>query len=85
MPREFVERAIARGGEKHSCASLNEIETALVVVDMQSHFLDTYSPVTSSVARGIVPNVNRVAVAVCDAGDAVSWLQPDLSRRGGVS
>lgn len=75
MPREYVERVVARGGREHNCESFDGERTALVVVDMQNYFLDPRYPAACPVARDIVPNVNRLAAAVRKVGGVVVWLQ----------
>lgn len=50
-------------------------ETALVVVDMQTYFLDAASPAYVPAAVAIVPAINRVARALRDAGGHVVWIR----------
>jgi ureidoacrylate peracid hydrolase len=52
--------------------------TALVVIDMQNFFMLPGMPVEVPAAREIVPNVNRLAAAVREAGGTVAWVQMTL-------
>ena len=50
--------------------------TALIVVDLQNGFMvPAYTPMPVKTAIETVPNVNRLAAALCDAGGKVFWIQ----------
>lgn len=68
--REYA-RHEHRRGRRHAYASLAPERTALVVVDMVPFFLDA-----NAYARGIVPNVNRLAATLRAAGGHVAWVVP---------
>jgi nicotinamidase-related amidase len=72
--REY-QRHEARRGRRHAFATLDPAHTAFVVVDMISFFVDE-----NPYARGIVPNVNRLAGAVRDAGGLVVWAVPTTAE-----
>lgn len=68
--REYL-RHEERRGRRHAYASLDPTRTALVVVDVVPFFVTE-----SAYCRGIVPNVNRLADELRDAGGVVSWVVP---------
>lgn len=49
--------------------------TALVVIDMQNFFVEPGAPLEVAAARDIVPNVNRLAATMRDAGGTVAWVR----------
>lgn len=69
-PRE-VARHESRRGRRHAYEQLDPQRTALVVVDMVAFFV-----VENPYCRGIVPNINRIAGALRDAGGTVAWVLP---------
>ena len=54
---------------------LHAKSTALVVIDMQNHFVSATVPSAVPRARGIVPAINRMANALRAAGGKVIWVQ----------
>ncbi|MDG2111352.1 MAG: cysteine hydrolase [Actinomycetota bacterium] len=56
--------------------------TALVVVDMQNHFVAEGGLSEVPVARGIVDNINRLATAVREAGGTVVWVYSTFTAEG---
>ena len=72
---EHIERIVARDGAAHSITSFEPRDTALLVVDMQNFYLARGAPSWCPDARGIVPNVNRLADAVRRFGAPVIWLR----------
>ncbi len=76
IPDYLVERVIARRGAEHVFADLDPARTALVVIDLQHAFMnDTVGHAVCPAARDIVPAVNRLAVAVREAGGGVFWVK----------
>jgi len=75
MPTEYVKRVIARQGRAHLCEKFDAPRTALVVVDMQNYFMAPPYLAACPAAQEIVPNVNRLAAALRQAGGKVIWLQ----------
>ncbi len=75
MPQEYIDRMVARQGRPHTCEAFEGPRTALVVVDMQIYFMEEGQLGAAPVAQEIVPNVNRLAQAVRDAGGIVVWIQ----------
>jgi ureidoacrylate peracid hydrolase len=71
-----VERVVAWRGGEHCFADLEPRRTALVVIDLQSAFMDEaigFAAVPA--ARAIVPAVNRLAAALRRAGGGVFWVR----------
>ena len=72
--REYA-RHEARRGRRHAFTSLTPERTALVVVDLVPFFL-----VDNPYARAIVPQVNRLAAGLRDAGGTVAWALPSADE-----
>jgi ureidoacrylate peracid hydrolase len=73
MHRYFVsepirERLLRRQGKLSSHDTIDAARTALVVVDMQNHFVAEGFPAEVPISREIVPNINRLAKAMRAAG-----------------
>lgn len=75
IPDDVKERVIRRQGRLHAVAALVPSKTALLVVDMQNYFMADGQLGCCPAARDIVPNVNRLAQALRDAGGHVVWIQ----------
>ena len=69
------ERVLRRMGKLESHSTIEAARTALVVVDMQNHFVAEGFPAEIPLSREIVPVVNRVAKAIRAAGGLVVWIQ----------
>jgi ureidoacrylate peracid hydrolase len=74
-----------RRGRLHAYESLDAKRTALIVIDMQSAFVDPGTPSYVPAARAIVPGVNRLAAAVRSVGGPVAWSRASFTgeRDGG--
>ena len=76
IPGDVVERVIARYGTEHPHADLDPARTALVVIDLQNGFMkEGVAHALVPAARDIVPNVNRIAAALREAGGRVFWIR----------
>jgi len=75
MPAAVKDRVLRRQGKLASHDTIDAARTALVVVDMQNYFVAEGFPLEVPVARAIVPNINRLAQALRDAGGIVIWVQ----------
>ena len=64
-----------RGGRLHVFGDLDPVRTAHLVIDMQNGFMEPGAPVEVPTARAIVPNVNRIAAAVREAGGRNVWVR----------
>ena len=72
---DVIARIMSRRGRLHVHDRFDARHTALIVIDMQSAFLASGAPSEIPVAREIVPNINRLARIVRDAGGTIAWLQ----------
>ncbi|MEO0682064.1 MAG: isochorismatase family cysteine hydrolase [Pseudomonadota bacterium] len=76
IPAELLERAKGmRGGRDVVFERVDPAKTALVVVDLQNGFMEEGAPVEAATAREVVPNVNRIAAALREAGGLVTYLR----------
>jgi ureidoacrylate peracid hydrolase len=76
IPQHVVDQVVRSRGREHIYDSLDPSRTALLVVDMQNGFM--MKGVAHSLcveAIEIVPNINRLAAALRDAGGTVVWIQ----------
>lgn len=63
-----------RGGRRYAFPQIDASRTALLVIDMQVYFMQPGMAAEVPEARGIVPNINRLAQALRIAGGQVVWL-----------
>lgn len=82
---EIIDRITKRRGRVHIFDKLDAKKTALVVIDMQNAFCKEAAPVEVPLSRNIVPNINRLAAALRDAGGDVVWIISEFSHHRGVS
>ena len=68
-------RVLRRQCKFVSHETIDAARSALVVIDMQNYFVAEGFPLEVPVAREIVPNINRLAAAMRDAGGLVVWIQ----------
>jgi ureidoacrylate peracid hydrolase len=69
------ERLMRRQGRLQTHDTFDAGRTALVVVDMQNHFVAPGFPAEVPLSREIVPAINRLARAMRAAGGTVVWIQ----------
>src|SRR5262249_11589878 len=69
------ERLLRRQGKLVSHDEIDAARAALVVIDMQNHFVAEGFPNEVPLAREIVPTINRLARAMRAAGWQVAWVQ----------
>ncbi len=82
FPPSVVARVVARRGTEHIFSDLNPKRTALIVIDLQYAFMDdAIGHAVCPAARDIVPDVNRLAVAVREAGGGVFWVKNTFDAR----
>lgn len=72
---ELVENVTQRRGKLHAYDSFDASKTALVVIDMQNVWVKEGQPAYTPYCRGIVANINRLAVAVREKGGRVIWVK----------
>jgi ureidoacrylate peracid hydrolase len=75
LPPEIVARVTARAGRAHPFDALDPRKSALVVVDMQNYFMKPGFMGEVPAARGIVPEVNRLAAGLRQLGGHVVWVK----------
>ncbi len=75
MPDAVRERVLSRQGRLFSHDAIDAARTALVVVDMQNHFVAEGFPAEVPLSREIVPVINGLARALRAAGGRVVWIQ----------
>lgn len=75
IPDSLKERVIQRQGKLLSHDTIDPARSAFVVIDMQNYFVAEGFPAAVPVARQIVPNINRLAASMRDAGGLVVWVQ----------
>jgi ureidoacrylate peracid hydrolase len=64
-----------RGGKLHAIEQIDPAKTALLVIDMQNAWVKEGMPGYTPYCEGIVPNINRLAAAMRDAGGSVWWVR----------
>lgn len=74
-PDAVREQATHRSGKEWVHSTVDGPRAALVVVDMQNYYCQSGSQGETPVARAIVPNINRAARALRQAGGLVVWIQ----------
>ena len=75
IPQNVIDRVVARRGKEHVYDQLDPARTALIVVDMQNAFIlpgVAFAPI--KMAAEIVPNINKLARAMREAGGTVVWI-----------
>jgi ureidoacrylate peracid hydrolase len=78
---EILRRIKRRRGRLHIYDRLEPARTALLVIDMQNHFVGRGQPGEVPVARGIVGNINALATVLRQAGGTVAWIRTILRPR----
>lgn len=84
IPEEIRERIARRRGRFEIFDRLDAKKTALVVIDMQKAFVAEGAPIEVPLARGIIPNINRLAGALRNAGGTVAWITTALTDAKGA-
>ena len=76
MPPQIVTRVVEKRGRVHAFDRIDAGKAALIVVDLQNAFmLPGVAHMLCEKAPRIVPNVNRLAGRVRDAGGTVAWVR----------
>jgi ureidoacrylate peracid hydrolase len=75
IPADLEKKLVARRGKVHAYEKFDPKKTALVVVDMQNFFMADGELMAANGSADIVPNVNRLAKSVREAGGFVVWIQ----------
>ena len=61
---DSIAKVTRRSGRQHPYDTLDPSKAALVVIDMQNHFMAPGFMAETPTAREVVPNVNRLAQAL---------------------
>ncbi len=83
--QEIVERVLARRGRYHLFDSLDPTQTALLVIDMQSTFVEPGAPAEVPASRGIVDNINDCAAELRNLGGTIIWVNHANAQNGSAS
>lgn len=77
LPQWAKDRVLERRGTHHIHSGFDPSKTALIVIDLQNSFMDENISVLSYIKNAveIVPNVNRLAASLRDAGGMVYWIK----------
>lgn len=75
IPQKILDANLRRRGRVHAIESIDPKKSALVVVDMTNAWLVPGMSCEIAEARTIIPNINRIAVALRKAGGIVAWTQ----------
>jgi ureidoacrylate peracid hydrolase len=78
IPESVVQAVQRQRGKLYRYDGIVGSKTALVVIDLQNVFMLPGMPIEVPAAREIVPNVNRLAESVREAGGKVVWVQMTL-------
>ena len=69
IPEYVIDRIMAKRGKREVFDHFEPEKTALLVIDMQNFYVAEVDT-----AKGIVPNINRLADAVRRSGAKVYWV-----------
>jgi ureidoacrylate peracid hydrolase len=75
IPQAAIDRVLKRRDSLHVYNDIDPARTAHIVVDLQNGFMAPGQIAEISVAREIVPNVNRISSALRAAGGLVIYIQ----------
>lgn len=81
---QAIELSLRRRGRVQPFESIDPATTALLVVDMQTGFLAPGAVAEVPMARAVVPNINRIADALREAGGTVVWIVSTYGPEAGV-
>ena len=82
FPPDFLDNILERRGRLNVFDCIEPQRTALLVVDMQNAWLRPGAAWEQPAARGIVPNVNRLARTARAVGSPVIWIQATHAAEG---
>lgn len=66
---------VSRCGRAHPFDAITALRTALVVIDMQNYFVSPGYMGHVPMAKSIVPNINRLAMALRARGGHIVWVR----------
>lgn len=82
IPDEFRSAVVERRGRSHAFEGYDPISTALIIVDMQNHFVAEGGLSEVPIARGIVANINALVDTFRATGGTVVWIRSTMSMEG---
>ncbi|MEC7916064.1 MAG: cysteine hydrolase [Actinomycetota bacterium] len=82
IPDDLRLAVVERRGRAHAHEGYDPQTIALVVVDMQNHFVAEGGLSEVPAARGIVSNINNLVDAFRRAGGVVVWVRSTMSLEG---
>ena len=74
ITQQAIDISMRRRGRVQPFVAIEPRKTALLVVDMQTGFLEPGAVAEIAAAREIVPNINLLAGALRRAGGSVVWI-----------
>lgn len=75
ISQNVIDKVARRCGRPHPFDHVDARRTAVVVIDMQNHFMKPGFMAETPAAREIVPTLNRLAEAVRQRGGEVVWVK----------
>lgn len=76
IPQVIVDSCIRFRGRRHAFEDLDPGRTALIVIDMQTSWVEPgFSPLHIPATSGIITNINALAAAARAAGAVVAWTR----------
>ena len=82
MPPHIIARVVEKRGRAHAFDDIEPTRTALLVVDLQNAFMRPgVAHTLCEMAPRIVPNVNRLAAALREAGGTVAWIRTTATEQ----
>ena len=82
VPDSVRSMIVERRGRVRAHEDYDPATTALLVVDMQNHFVAEGGLSRVATAHGIVGNINRLAAATRAAGGTVVWIYSTFTHEG---
>ena len=74
IAQQAIDISLRRRSAVQPFATIEPLKTALLIVDMQTGFVAPGAVAEIPVAREIVPNINRLANALREAGGTIVWI-----------
>lgn len=75
IPQRVKDRVLARSGRVHPFDTMVPSRTAVIVIDMQMHFMAEGAAAELPLARDIVPAINRLTELARQSGATVVWIK----------
>ena len=86
VPQSIIDEVVRQRGREHIFDDLDPKRSALLVVDMQNAFLMRgVAHELCEEAVDIVPNINRIAAALRNAGGVVVWIKNTANEESHLS